>query len=487
MNYKMVFSILGKTLIVEGLLLLLPMFVGVINAENSLNLISFLVPIIISLAIGFPLAFIKRKDNNIYVKEGFVIVSLAWIFMSLIGALPFVVSGQIPNYIDAFFETVSGFTTTGASILADVEVLSKSIMFWRLFTHWIGGMGVLVFLLAILPENNSGIMHVFRAESPGPIVGKLVSKLTRTARILYAIYIVMTVVEIILLLFGGNSFYESLLLSFSTAGTGGFSLKNSNAFGYNLYTQMVIAVFMFLFGVNFNFYYLILIKCVSKAFKLEEVRLYFIIVVLSTVLIAINLLSQTANFFANLPVAFFQVTSISSTTGLASADFDKWPAFSRGILTFLTIMGACGGSTGGGMKVARLGIFAKTTAKDMKKLLHPHAVAFSKFEGQVITTETERNVKSYFLIWAFIVIISTLVLSLDYNGSAQFDGLYTNFSATLACIGNVGPGFAGVGTIMNYAFYSAFSKCWLSFVMLIGRLEIFPVLMLFAPRTWKRL
>ena len=265
----MVLSILGKTLIVEGFLLLFPMLVGALNAEN--NLISFLVPVLICLAVGFPIAFIKRTDNSIYVKEGFVIVSFAWIFMSLIGALPFVISGQIPNYVDALFETVSGFSTTGASILADVEVLSKSMMFWRLFTHWIGGMGVLVF--------------IFRAESPGPTVGKLVSKLTRTARILYAIYIVMTVIEMILLLFGGNSFYESLLLSFSTAGTGGFAIKNSSAFGYNLYTQMVIAVFMFLFGINFNFYYLILIKCVGKAFKLEEVRLYFIIVLLSTILI----------------------------------------------------------------------------------------------------------------------------------------------------------------------------------------------------------
>lgn len=481
----MVFSIVGKTLILEGLLLLLPMLVGVIYAEN--NLIAFLIPALIALCVGFPLTFLKKGDNSIYVKEGFVIVALVWIFMSLIGALPFVISGEIPNFIDAFFETVSGFTTTGASVLSNVEALSRGVMFWRLFTHWIGGMGVLVFVLALVPEHNSGIIRVFQAEAPGPIVGKLVSKLTRTARILYGIYMAMTIIEVIFLLFGGNPFYDSLLLSFTTAGTGGFAIKNTNAMGYSLYTQMVLAVFMFLFGINFNFYYLILIRCIGKAFKMEEVRWYFIIVIASTLFIAINLLSQVENFLTALPLAFFQVATISSTTGITTANFDSWPALSRAILTLLTIIGACGGSTGGGIKVARLGILSKTTAKDMKKLLYPRSVSFAKFEGQVITAETERNVKTYFLLWTIIVVVSTLLLSLDYNGGQGFDGLYTNFSATLACIGNVGPGFGAVGPMLDYAFYSPFSKILLSFVMLIGRLEIFPILMLFAPRTWKRL
>ena len=378
----MVFSIIGKTLITEGLLLLLPMIAGIAYSEN--NLIAFLVPSLIALAIGVPLTLVKNKDRSMYAKEGFVTVALVWVIMSLIGALPFVISGEIPNYIDALFETISGFTTTGASILSDVEILSRGIMFWRIFTHWIGGMGVLVFVLALMPGHNSGIIHVFRAESPGPTVGKLVSKLTRTARILYGIYLTMTLLEMVLLLFGGNSLYDSLLLSFSTAGTGGFGVKNTSAGEYSLYTQMVIAVFMFLFGINFNFYYLILIKCVGKAFKMEEVRWYFIIVVASTLMIAVNLLSQTTSFLEALPLAFFQVTSISSTTGLSSADFDSWPAFSQAILLFLTMIGACGGSTGGGMKVARLGICAKTTAADFRKLIHPRSVTYAKFEGQVV-------------------------------------------------------------------------------------------------------
>ena len=475
----MVLSIIGKTLITLGILMFLPLAVSFYYEED--NLIAFLVPIVMSFGIGFPLTFIKNKDKSMYAREGFVTVALVWVAMSLIGALPFVLSGEIPNYVDAVFETVSGFTTTGASILMDVEKLSYSVMFWRLFTHWIGGMGVLVFVLALIPGHASGIMHVFRAESPGPTVGKLVSKLTRTARILYGIYMAMTLLQIVLLLFGGNSLYESMLMSFTTAGTGGFSVKNSSAMGYNLYTQMVLAVFMFLFGINFNFYYLILIRCVGKAFKMEEVRWYFIIVVISTLAIAINLLPQAVSFVEALPLAFFQVTSISSTTGLSSANFDNWPAFSHAILMFLTIVGACGGSTGGGIKVARLGILAKTTAADLRRLIRPRSVTNAKFEGQVILPETERNVKAYISLWLIIVVLSSILLSLDVND------LYSNFSATLACIGNVGPGFRAVGPTCNYSFYSAFSKCWLSFVMLIGRLEIFPIIILFAPRVWKKI
>ena len=342
-------------------------------------------------------------------------------------------------------------------------------------------MGVLVFVLALIPKYNSGIMHVFRAESPGPVVGKLVSKLTHTARILYGIYFVMTVLETILLVCGGNPLYDSLLLSFSTAGTGGFGVRSDSAMSYSLYTQMVIAVFMFLFGINFNFYYLILIKCVRKAFKMEEVRWYVTIVVLATILITINLLSQAIGFLEALPLAFFQVTSISSTTGLSTANFDTWPAFSQAILIFLTLIGACGGSTGGGMKIARLGILVKTTGADIRRLIRPRSVTYAKFEGQQITTETERNVKAYFLLWIFVVIVSTILLSLD------FGELFSNFSATLACIGNVGPGFNAVGPVMNYGFYAPLSKIWLSFVMLVGRLEIFPMLILFSPRTWKRI
>lgn len=488
MNYKIVLSILGKVLLIEALLMILPLIVSFIYANG--NYLSFLIPVVCLIAVGLPLSFIKNKDGAMYAKEGFVTVALSWIVMSLVGAVPFVISGTIPSYIDAFFETVSGFTTTGATILTEVEPLSESVQFWRLFTHWIGGMGILVFVLAIVPGYNAGIMHVFRAESPGPNVGKLVSKLTRTARVLYGIYFAMTALEVILLLFGGNSFFDSLLLSFSTAGTGGFGVKNDSAASYSLYTQMVLAVFMFLFGANFNVYYLILVGSFAKAFKSEEVRIYLAIIVVATLAIAINLISQTASFGQAVSLAFFQVSSISSTTGLTSADFDAWPAFSQAILMVLTIIGACGGSTGGGIKVARLGILAKTTSMNFKRLLHPRSVNFTTFEGEVIDDETSRNVKTYIILWIVIVVLSTLILSLDFSGAtvngAYYDGLYSNFSATLACIGNVGPGFEMVGPMMNYAFYSPFSKLLLSAVMLIGRLEIFPMLILFTPRTWKK-
>lgn len=479
MNYKMVLSILGKVLLIEAVLLLFPMLVGFIYGENTF--VSFLVPILALIAVGAPLSFLKKTDNVMYVKEGFVTVALAWIIMSLIGAVPFVISGEIPNYIDAVFETVSGFTTTGASILSDVEILSKSMMFWRLFTHWIGGMGILVFVLALIPGYNSGVMHVFRAESPGPTVGKFVSKLSYTAKILYGIYFVMTVIQIIMLVCGGNGIYDSVLISFSTAGTGGFGFRNDSMASFNTYSQMVTAVFMCLFAFNFNFFYLILIKNFSKAFKGEEVRAYVIAVVVSTFIIAFNILSSCVNFGDALVQSFFQVASISSTTGFSSANFDAWPDLSKGILLVLTIIGACGGSTGGGIKFARLGILIKSSASDFKRFIHPRAVVVTKFEGEPINVETIRNVRTYFLFWVIIVILSTLLLNIDAHAD-----LFSDFSATLACIGNVGPGFGAVGPLMNYGAYSGFSKIVLSAVMLLGRLEIFPILILFAPRTWKR-
>lgn len=485
MNYKVVLSLLGKTLLIEAVLLMFPMLVGVIYQEN--NFISFLVPILFLFAIGTPLSFLKAKDNSLYAKEGFVIVALSWIFLSLVGALPFVISGEIPDFINALFETVSGFSTTGASILSanQIEGMSKAMMFWRLFTHWIGGMGILVFVLAIMPSNNAGVMHVFRTESPGPSVGKLASKLRFTARILYGIYIVFTLSEMILLLCGGMSFYDSLLMSFSTAGTGGFGLKSDSAIGYSSYIQIVIAIFMFIFAINFNVYYLILIGSVAKAFSFEEVRTFCIIVAVATITIAINLLVSASEIYTTfgeaLKHSFFQVTSISSTTGLVSADFDAWPEFSRTILMVLTVVGACAGSTGGGIKVARLVILCKSSTSDFKRLIHPRAVVTTNFEGENLNKNTERNVRTFFILWVIIVISCTLLLSIDPKGN-----LFSNFSATLACIGNVGPGFDKVGPMCNYAFYSAPSKLLLSFVMLIGRLEIIPMLILFIPRTWRK-
>ena len=485
MNYRMVFGILGKVFVAEAVLLLFPMLVGIIYAEN--NFLAFFIPVVGLLAIGVPLVFMKSKDNSMYAKEGFVTVSLAWIIMSLVGAVPFVISGEITSYVDAVFETVSGFTTTGASILsaAAVDGMSKGMMFWRLFTHWIGGMGILVFVLAVVPTNSAGVMHVFRTESPGPSVGKLVSKLSATAKILYSIYFVMTIIETVLLLFGGLPFYDALLLSFTTAGTGGFSVSSTNAVNYSSYVQIVIAIFMVLFAVNFNTYYLILIGQARKAFASEEVRIYLITVIVATVAIALNVFFAAGELFANfgdaLKHSFFQVSSIISTTGLATADFNYWPEFSQAILIILTIVGSCGGSTGGGIKFARLVILGKSTSSNFKRLIHPRAVVTTKFEGEPLNKDTERNVKTYFVLWFVIVVVSVLLLTFD-----TYTTLFEDLSATLACIGNVGPGFGVVGPMGSYGGYNVFSKIILSAVMLIGRLEIFPILLLFAPHTWKR-
>lgn len=484
MNYKMVFSILGKTMLIEAVLLLCSLFVGVIYSENTH--VNFLIPIVGLIAVGLPLACIKMKDKSIYAKEGFVIVSFAWIILSLVGAIPFVLSGAIPNYVDAVFETVSGFTTTGASVITDVEILPKSILFWRSFTHFIGGMGILVFVLAILPKYDSGVMHVFRAESPGPSVGKLVSKLTFTARILYGIYIIMTLIELVLLLFGGMPFFDSLLHAFGTAGTGGFSVKNTSIAHYDsVYIEMVIATFMFLFGINFNVYYLLLLGNFRKVLKSEEVRAYVIIMISATLVIALNILSSCINFGQAIRYSFFQVASIGSSTGYVSADFDKWPALSKSIIVILMMVGACGGSTGGGIKVSRLVILIKSVVADVKRLIHPRSVVTVKFEGELLNKDTERNVHTFFILWVLIVAVVTVLLCVDVND------FLTNFTATLSCIGNIGPGLSNaglqmVGPTFNFSGYAWYSKILLSIVMLFGRLEIFPMLILFVPRTWKK-
>ena len=478
MNIKMVFSILGRTLLIEAVLLLCPLLVGIIYGENTWS--DYLIPIGGLLAIGVPLAFaLKIKDRSIYIKEGFVTVALVWVLMSLVGAVPFVLSGSIPNYIDALFETVSGFSTTGASILngEQTESLSHSLQFWRLLTHWIGGMGVLVFVLAILPGYNAGIMHVFRAESPGPSVGKLVSKLTHTARILYGIYILMTVIEAIFLLCGGMNFYEAVVHSFSTAGTGGFGIKGDSVASYSTYHQMVIAVFMFLFGINFNLYYLILIGNFKKAIKSEEFIVYVILIVASTLVIAINILSVCSNFGDAIRLSFFQTTSISSSTGFSTSDINVWPALSQSILVVLMIVGACGGSTCGGMKVSRAIILVKSGFSDIRRMLHPRSVVSTKVEGEILSKETERNVHTYFILWVAIVAVCTILLSIDCND------LLTNFTASISCIGNMGPLLSNTGK--SFADYSAPCKLLLSLVMLVGRLEIFPMILMFAPKTWK--
>ena len=481
MNIKMVFSILGRTLLIEAALLLCPLLVGVIYGENTWA--DYLIPIGGLLVVGVPLAFFLRiRDRSIYVKEGFVTVALVWVLLSLVGAVPFVLSGAIPNYVDALFETVSGFSTTGASIMDGVHTvavddLSHSLQFWRLSTHWIGGMGVLVFVLAILPGYNAGIMHVFRAESPGPSVGKLVSKLTHTARILYGIYIIMTAVEALFLLAGGMSVYEAVVHAFSTAGTGGFGIKSESIAPYNTYIQMVIAVFMFLFGINFNLYYLILIGNFKKAIKSEEFVVYVTVIVASTLIIAVNILSLCANFGDAIRLSFFQVTSLGSSTGFATADINIWPTLSQAILVMLMIVGACGGSTGGGMKVSRAIILVKSGFSDIRRMLHPRSVVSTKVEGEVLSKETERNVHTYFILWIGIVAVCTVLLSIDCND------LLTNFTASISCIGNMGPLLSNAGK--SFADYSPYCKLLLSFVMLVGRLEIFPMIFIFSPKTWK--
>ncbi len=481
MNYKAVLGIIGKCMMILSGFMLIPMVIGFIYKENTY--LSFLVPIVSLFVIGFPLTKIRGVEKSIYAKEGFLSVALVWIVMSIFGALPFVIDGSIPNYIDALFETVSGFTTTGASIMADVETLSKSLAFWRIFTHFIGGMGVIVFILAILP-NDSGAMHIYRAETPGPYASKLVSKMSHTARILYLIYVGLTLIMVLLLSFSGMGIYDAFSCAVSTAGTGGFGLYNNSIAHYDcVYVEMVVAVFMFLFGVNFNVFYLILIGKVSKALLSEELKAYVIMVFVSTLLIAINILSICTSFGQAVRYSFFQVNSITSTTGFYSIDFDKWPAFSKAIIGFLMICGACGGSTGGGLKVSRLCVLVKSIFSEIKRVFNPRAVVCTKFEGKPLTKQSENSVKAYFIIWVIIVVLTTLLLCLDPFASTD---LLSNFSASLTCISNVGPGFNLVGPTCSFAGYSAFSKILLSLVMLIGRLEIFPILILFSVRTWKR-
>ena len=482
-------NILGKAMLIEATLMLVPLLVGVYFNENSY--LSFLIPMAGLFAVGAPLSAIKPKDSSIYAKEGFVIVALAWVVLSVVGCVPFIVSGEIKGFADALFETASGFTTTGASALNSVEGMAKSIMFWRILTHWLGGMGVLVFILAILPGAGAGLMYVFRAESPGPSAGKIVGKMRYTARILYSIYVVLTLFETLLLLLGGMSFYDAVLNAFSTAGTGGFGVHDGSiAYYNNVYFEMVIAVFMFLFGINFNIFYLILTGNILKALKSEELLVYFVMIVGASIVIALNILftlESINNFWQAMRYSFFQVNTISSTTGFSTTDFAEWPALSKGILLFLTVIGASGGSTGGGMKVARMCILARSAKANVRRMLNPRSVVSVKFEGKTLSQETERGVLTYFTLYVAIVCLCTLLLSILNGGETFKADVFDNFSATLACISNVGPGITKlVGPMASYAGYSPFSKIILSVVMLAGRLEIFPIIILFVPRTWKK-
>lgn len=479
MNYRMVSKTVGRLLQAEALLLLLPMAVSIYFKENLIFVYAIVIAIL--LGVGTVMTLPKTHKRRIYAREGFVIVSLSWILMSLFGALPFVISGAIPSFVDAIFETVSGFTTTGASILSDIESLPKSILFWRSFTHWIGGMGVIVFVLAILPQKDMQSMHILRAEVPGPTVGKLVSKATVTARILYIIYTVLTAAEIVALLCCKMPLYDSVTTAFATAGTGGFSVKNTSIAAYgNLGAEIVISLFMLLFGINFNLFYLFIIKQFKRVFKSEELWTYLAVVGISVILIALNIYPMVESLGTALRQSGFQVVSIITTTGFVTADFGKWPAMSQMILVALMFLGACAGSTGGGLKVGRMIILVKAAFRELRRAINPNRVKAIKLDGAVIEKDVVITTSTYFVIYMFIIGLSSLLLTID-----NFD-FTTTVTAVVTCINNVGPGLAAVGPVENFADFSDFSKLVLSANMLIGRLEIFPIIVLFMRSTWKK-
>ncbi len=483
MNFPMIRFVLGWVQLCESVLLLLPcavsLFYGETSAAGALALTAVLCAVL-----GGVLILRKPKSRVMYQREGFVITSLAWISISLMGALPFLFSGVIKNPVDALFEVVSGFTTTGASILADVEALPRGLIFWRSFTHWIGGMGVLVFLLTVLPmaggRQGGSHINLMRAESPGPQVEKLVPKVQSTAIILYAIYIVMTVIQIVLLLCGGMPAFDAVTTAFGTAGTGGFGIKNDSMASYSPYLQNVVTVFMILFGVNFNFYFLLILFKVRKAFKMEEVRWYFGIIAAAVLFITFDVREMYAGFGEALRHAAFQVGSIITTTGYATTDFDLWPSASQTVLVALMFIGACAGSTGGGIKVSRILILARTFRKERKLHLHPQRVTMTTMDDKVIPAGVVRSTNAFIAGYALIFFVSLLLVSLD-----NFD-FTTNFTAVTATLNNIGPGLAGVGPTQNFSQFSDLSKLVMIFDMLAGRLELFPLLLLFTRETWKK-
>lgn len=477
MNRAIIRYILGSVLKIEAALMLLPCIVAVLYKEQEG--FSFLLVAILSGVLGIIMTLNNPKNHQFYLKEGCIITSLSWILLSIVGAAPFVLTGEIPSFTDALFETISGFTTTGASILSDVEVLSYTSLFWRSFTHWIGGMGVLVFLMAIVPLSGGSNIHLMKAESPGPTVGKLVPKMKYTARLLYLIYFGLTITEIILLLIGGMPLFDSMTITFGSVGTGGFGIKNSSCADYSPYLQWVITVFMILSGINFNAYYLIIFKQFKKAFSMEEVRAYLGIIFTATGIIFIELIRSSTGIFEALTHALFQVGSIITTTGYATADFNEWTEVSRTILVLLMFIGACAGSTGGGIKVSRFITVFKTVFKEINSYIHPRSIKKIKMDGKPIDHETMRATNVYFITFLSLFILSLFVISFEEKD------LITNFTAVAATINNIGPGLEMVGPTQNFAHFSPLSKYVLMFDMLAGRLELFPMLLLFVPTIWK--
>ena len=483
MNYRMIWYIMGQIFKVEAAFMAISLAVSLIYGENLL--VAFGVTIFALITIGVLLTLKKPEKHNFYAKEGFVVVGLSWFVLSLFGALPFFISGEVPSFVDAFFETASGFTTTGASVISDVEALSHGLLFWRSFTHWIGGMGVLVFVLALFPEQETQSIYLLKAESPGPKVGKIVSKLRITARILYGIYIAMTIIEFIMLVCGGMDVFDSIVNSFATAGTGGFSVRNGGIADYNsAYSEYVISAFMILFGVNFNVFYLILIGKVKDAVKSEELRVYLGIVFASVVAIsAVNMINNVEGFATvgeSFRYSLFQVASVISTTGFSTVDFAAWPTFSQTLLVVLMFFGACAGSTGGGTKIVRSIIMLKSGYAELKHCISPNSVISVKFEGKPVENDVIRSTNGYFVAYFSVLALSTLIVS--------FDGLdfTSTFTGVLACLNNIGPALSELGPTHNFGGLSVLSKLVLSFDMIAGRLELFPVLLLLSPRTYRR-
>lgn len=513
MNYKYLGKILGKIMILEGILMLAPLTVALIYQESFIHILAFLIPMLILAAIGFLMQLPKPTRRSLYQKEGFALTALVWIVMTLFGAIPFVINGDIPNYIRACFEIMSGFTTTGASIITDITAMSHSTLFWRSFSHWIGGMGILVFVLIFIPESDDGSsMHLLRAESPGPQVGKLVSKMKATARILYLIYLGLTVLEVIVLMldqpipgYESEHFFFSLLATFGCAGTGGFGFIPGSMELFSPFSQYAMAIFLVLYGINFSLYYLVLIGKIRDVFRSEEFKSYFLIFVLAVSFVFISLVGrfeafpQTYTTEAAFRHSLFQVASLMTTAGFTTTDYHVWPMLATTSLIVVMFIGAMAGSTAGGIKVSRIVIALKGAYINVRKLINPRYVPKAKFEGKTLEQKTINDIFAFITLYFFIFLATLLLLSFDPingqiitvvsdAGTYQVEhGFFSNFSAVLACISNIGPAFEAVGPYSNYAGYSDFSLILLNLVMLLGRLEIFPVLILFNRRTWKKI
>ena len=512
MNYKKLGKILGKIMILEGILMLAPLVVSLIYRESFINILAFLIPIVLLVGIGFLLQILKPKRDNLYQKEGFALTALSWIVMTLFGAIPFVLNGDIPNYINACFEIMSGFSTTGASVVTDITALCRSTLFWRSFSHWIGGMGILVFVLIFIPESNDGsAMHLLRAESPGPQVGKLVSRMKATTRILYLIYLGLTVLEVAVLMldkpiagYENEKFFFSLLTAFGCAGTGGFGFIPGSMELFHPFSQYVMAIFLILFGCNFSLYYLLLIGKIKDVFRSEELKSYFLILVLALTFVFISLVGRVDDFpqiytgeeaFRH---SLFQVVSLITTAGFTTTDYNVWPILGRTALLIVMFTGAMAGSTAGGIKVSRIMIALKGAYINVRKLINPRYVPKAKFENKTLEAQTINDVFAFITLYFFILLAVLFVLAFDPvngqmitmvsdAGSYEVEhGFFSNFSATVACLSNVGPAFEAVGPYGNYDSYNGFSKVILIFAMLMGRLEILPVMILFNKRTWKK-